>query len=140
MSLVPEEAGPDRCLEGTVTDITERKRSETELRDTQALRSVSSLGRAAAHEINNALTPLVGHLQLLDRQMAEVPGARRRLAAAMKAAERIHETVARMARITRVELANGLGDLHEMLDLARSAGDPEQPANGRDRRDGAGGA
>lgn len=140
MSLVREEAGPDGCLEGIVTDITERKRSETELRGTQALRSVSNLGRAAAHEINNALTPLVGHLQLLDRKMAEDPGARQRLAAALKAAERIHETVARMARITRLELASGPGDLHEMLDLTRSAGDPEQPANGQDRSDGAGGA
>ena len=107
-------------------DITEDKRAEEALREATALRSVASLAVAAAHEINNPLTVVSGEVQLLAR---EGGGARweTRIAAMAEALDRIHEVVARMSRITRLEQAEHLKNMPEMLDLRKSSGDPDGP-------------
>ena len=61
---------------------------------------------AAAHEINNPLTVVVGYVQLL---AAEVDAAERgRIDEMLKAVSRIQEIVTRIARVTRVELTENV--------------------------------
>ena len=118
---------PIRSLSGKVIgastigrDITEEKRADAALREATALQSVTSLALAAAHEINNPLTVVWGEIQLLAREA----GARweSRIAAMLEALERIRDVVARMNQINRLEQAEQLKSLPQMLDLDKSSG------------------
>lgn len=100
-------------------DITERNATEVVRRERDILRSVASLAAAAAHEINNPLTVLMGYVQLLPGEVS--PAGGRRLDEMLAAILRIRDIVARMNRIERVELAHPSGRLPEMLDLQRSS-------------------
>jgi PAS domain S-box-containing protein len=100
-------------------DITEEKRTQAALREATALRSVASLAVAAAHEINNPLTVVSGEVQLLARERTGV--AETRIASMLEALERIREVVARMSRINRLEPADPVKSLPEMLDLKKSS-------------------
>lgn len=100
-------------------DITEEKRAQLALREATALRSVASLAVAAAHEINNPLTVVSGEVQLLARERSGV--AETRIASMLEALERIREVVARMSRINRLESADPVKSLPEMLDLKKSS-------------------
>jgi PAS domain S-box-containing protein len=108
-------------------DITEKKRADEALREAATLRSVTSLAMAAAHEINNPLTVASGELQLLARE-ADARSAGR-IAATLKALERIREVVARMNRINRLVPAKRQRYVPEMLDLEKSSGRAEPPGD-----------
>ncbi len=112
-------------------DITEKKRADAALREAATLRSVTSLAVAAAHEINNPLTVVSGELQLFAREV----GARwsSRISAMLEALERIREVVLRMNQITRLVPAERQRHLPEMLDLGKSSGRDEPPADDRER-------
>src|SRR5499426_1030134 len=112
-------------------DITEKKRADAALREAGTLRSVTSLAVAAAHEINNPLTVVSGELQLLAREV----GVRwsSRIAAMLEALERIREVVLRMNQITRLVPAERQRYLPEMLDLGKSSGRDEPPAQEGER-------
>jgi PAS domain S-box-containing protein len=103
-------------------DITEEKRAEAALREATALRSVASLALAAAHEINNPLTVVWGEIQLLAREAEAGARWESRIAAMHEALERIRDVVARMNQINRLEQAEQLKSLPEMLDLDKSSG------------------
>jgi PAS domain S-box-containing protein len=105
-------------------DITEERRAEVALREATALRSVASLAVAAAHEINNPLTVVSGEVQLLARA-AGGGVAESRIASMLEALERIREVVARMSRINRLERADPVKSLPEMLDLKKSSDRPD---------------
>jgi len=100
-------------------DITEEKRAEAALREATVLRSVASLAVAAAHEINNPLTVAWGEVQLLAKEI----GARwdGRIASIIEALERIRDVVTRMSQISRLEQAEQMKNLPEMLDLKKSS-------------------
>jgi nitrogen-specific signal transduction histidine kinase len=100
-------------------DISHRKQVEAATRERDALRSVTSLAAAAAHEINTPLAVVVGHAQLMAG--AVDPAARPRVDEILEAAARIEEIVARMKRITRIELMKGSLDLPETLDIRKSS-------------------
>jgi GAF domain-containing protein len=91
-------------------------------RRAEALRAATSLANAAAHEINNPLSIIVGNLQMLER--ASGPDPSRRIARALDAAARIEEIVRRMSHITRLENVEDRGHLPPMLDLRRSSDAP----------------
>jgi PAS domain S-box-containing protein len=100
-------------------DITAQKEIEAANRERDALRSVASLAAAAAHEINNPLAVVVGQAQLLDD--AVDASGRRRIAEILEAAQRIEAIVARMKRISRIELMEKSVDLPEALDIRKSS-------------------
>ncbi len=99
-------------------DITHRKQAEAAIRELDILRYVAGLAAAAAHEINNPLTVVVGYVQLLADEVDAT--GRGRIDEMLKAVSRIHEIVTRMASVTRVELTEKVLYLPEMLDLTRS--------------------
>jgi GAF domain-containing protein len=84
------------------------------------LSAVTRLANAAAHEINNPLAVIVGHLQLLARH---TPDAERHVERALAAAERIGDIVKRLTRITRLTDLHGSTGLPPTLDLRSSSED-----------------
>jgi len=104
----------------------EREAAETAQREAADLRAVALLASAAAHEINNPLTVVVGSLELLARHLGSDQQERRWLDRANAAAQRIRDIVARMTRITRIERTDARPGLPPMLDIHKSS-DVESP-------------
>jgi PAS domain S-box-containing protein len=115
-------SGPPRAdFEATLIDITEQKAADE-------LRSMARLANAAAHEINNPLTMVLGRLAMLQEDPSVSPAIRERIAQIHAAAERIREIVVDMNHLTRVQLFEHTGrGLPEMLDIRKSAGAPGTP-------------
>jgi PAS domain S-box-containing protein len=88
-----------------VRDITRRKKAEAAIRERDILRCVASLAAAAAHEINNPLTVVVGYVQLLADEVGAT--GRGRIDEMLKAVSRIQEIVTEMEHVTRVERTEG---------------------------------
>lgn len=118
VARVPLE-GP-AIIRGFVRDITERRRREQAERHSEALRSVTRLANAAAHEINNPLAVIMVDLDLLSQQVASNSLALGRIGRAREAVRRVEEIVTRMTRITRLEVMTQPADLPEILDLFKS--------------------
>jgi DNA-binding response OmpR family regulator len=100
----------------------ERVRGEQARQEAEALRAVTRLALAAAHEINNPLTIVLGHLQLLAGECERASRMSGRIAQALDAVDRIARIVDLMGRITRIETQRFDAGLPEILDLCRSAG------------------
>jgi PAS domain S-box-containing protein len=123
-----EEPGRPPYVLGHAQDITALKRAEHLVRQAEALRSVAQLANTAAHEINNPLAIVAGHLDLLARQHSDDPLAVSRIEKATAAVERIRAIVDSMGRITRLERVESGPHLPPQLDLRRSAPGADPPA------------
>jgi len=98
-------------------DLSDRKKSE----EAAALRSVSALAAAAAHEINNPLSVVVAHAAVLAREGGV---ARGRIDAIRDAAARIAQVVTDMNQIVSLKQVPSRPHLPDMLDLHGSAAAP----------------
>ena len=120
-SVIRGSGSPRSDFEATLIDITEQKAADE-------LRSIARLANAAAHEINNPLTLVLGRLAMLRDDLSLKPETRERVIQMLGAAERIREIVVDMNRLTRVHLFEHAGrGLPEMIDIRKSAGDPGAP-------------
>lgn len=109
-------------------DARDRLAREAAQRESAALRSVTELASAAAHEINNPLATLLGSLDLLAHRFSASSSEAGWVRRAREAGERICDVVARMRRITRLERAEPAPGI-SMLDLKRSGkADPPPPS------------
>lgn len=106
-------------------DARDRLAREAAQQESAALRSVTELANAAAHEINNPLTALLGSLDLLSRRLAAESTEAGWVTRARAAGERIRDIVARMRKITRLERDEPVAGV-PMLDL-RKSGEAESP-------------
>ena len=109
--------------EGMVIDITDRRRQEALMREALALQEVAALAAAAAHEINNPLAIVQGHIELASADIRD----RRRVAQISGAVQRISDIVARMSRITRLKKLSLPPNLPPTLDI-RQSGETKDPA------------
>ena len=97
VSLIRDEDGEEVLL-GTVFDMTERRRLEEQLLQSQKMEAVGRLAGGIAHDFNNLLTAIAGYSALLLEQLPE--GDARR-----ESAEEIREAGRRAAGLTQQLLA-----------------------------------
>ena len=108
-------------------DIVESQAAERDRREAAELRAVTSLARAAAHEINNPLMIVTGGLAILAKRFASGSEEARWAERAKEGAERIREIVGRMNEITEVREAPEQGMLPPMLDIRKSSEGASSP-------------
>jgi PAS domain S-box-containing protein len=103
---------PSRELVLTGRDVTERRRLEGQLRQSQKMESIGRLAGGVAHDFNNLLTAIIGFSELLLEELPAEGGGRSDLEAIQKAA-------AHGATLTRQLLAFSRRQVQELkiLDL-----------------------
>jgi PAS domain S-box-containing protein len=76
------------CLEGFITDITERKQAEEAVRYAQKMESLGILAGGVAHDFNNLLVAMLGQTSLALAHLPPANAARTHVEKAIKAAQR----------------------------------------------------
>jgi PAS domain S-box-containing protein len=121
---------------GIFTDLRERARVEHELAQAQERLAssekqalVAELAGAAAHELNQPLTSVMGYSELLLRKLPPDSGNYRSAEVIHSEAERMAEIVRKIGKLTRYETKSYVGD-QRILDLDRASVD--EPTRSRD--------
>ena len=70
-TLVRDEAGKPKSILTVNTDITEKKQLEAQFLRAQRMESIGTLASGIAHDLNNALTPILGAVQLLAHKLPD---------------------------------------------------------------------
>ena len=125
-SIVYED-GREVATVGILTDLRERIRMEQRLLDAQQKLQLSEkqalvaeLAGAAAHELNQPLTSIIGYAQLIQRQSDKDAAHLRPVGIMLAEAERMASIVKKIGRITKYETTDYIGSA-KMLDLDRAA-------------------
>ncbi|MGH7389455.1 MAG: GAF domain-containing protein [Candidatus Rokuibacteriota bacterium] len=113
--------------EGSLADVTEARRAAEVARQSEALARVAQLANAAAHEINNPLSVVVGRLHLLERRLRGDATALNHIREAVNASQRITEMIGHMGRITRLEVIEKWSSITPILDIRKSSAPGEEP-------------
>ncbi len=92
--VVRDESGAVLYYEGTLTDITPRKRIEEQLRQAQKVEALGRLAGGIAHDFNNVLTVITGYSQLVLSDLDRDHPAR-------ASAEQVHEAAGNAMALTR---------------------------------------
>ena len=126
------EAGRETATVGIFRDLRDDLRVEAELQGTRERLAiaekaavVSELAGAAAHELNQPLTSVLGFSELLFRRIDKEQDQRGReeLGVILREAERMARIVRKIGKITRYETAHYVGELR-IVDLDRSSEPP----------------
>ena len=121
------EQGREAATVGIISDLRERLRMEQrllniqeqlELQERQAM--VAQLAGAAAHELNQPLTSILGYAQLIERQSEPDATHARPLQIILREVARMADIVRKIGRITRYETKEYVGSA-SIMDLDRSA-------------------
>jgi PAS domain S-box-containing protein len=99
--LLRDEAGQTIRVVGSIVDLSEQKRLEAQLRQSQRLDAVGQLTGGVAHDFNNLLTVILGNAEVLEEGLAE-DDPRRSLASMIRnAAARSAELTSRLLSFAR---------------------------------------
>jgi PAS domain S-box-containing protein len=98
---VRDERGEPRYFEGTCVDITESRRLEEQLRQTQKMEAIGQLAGGIAHDFNNIIGAILGNVELARLLPAGHPGREESLDAIHGASKRAAELVKQILAFSR---------------------------------------
>ena len=99
-----DEAAKAVRIVGTVQDITERRRLEDQLRQSQKLEAIGRLAGGVAHDINNALTAIAGYTELALGALDNAHPARADVSEIRRGAERAAAVTRQLLAFSRRQL------------------------------------
>jgi len=101
-TAVRGEKGNTLCYEGTVVDITERKRLEAQIIQSQKMEAVGTLAGGIAHDFNNILASIIGYTELaMLKGISESSQAGDCLDQVLKASQRARDLVKQILMFSR---------------------------------------
>lgn len=83
------------------TDVTDRKHTEDQLRQTHKMNAVGQLTGGIAHDFNNILGIIMGNLEILETMIENDPKALKRIKTASKGAKRGAELTSKLLNFSR---------------------------------------
>ena len=101
MSPMRTESGEVNSVVVVMTDITDARVLQAQLRHSEKMAALGQLVSGVAHEINNPLASIIGYSDLLLENPSMPEGAREELNIVMKEAERTKEIVQNLLRFAR---------------------------------------
>ncbi len=111
----------------TARDVTEERRlartldeTRRKLAEKEKLSVIAEVAGAAAHELNQPLTSVMGYAELLERRIGDDPLSVKAVTTIQREAERMARIVRRIGRLTRYETRPYVGSAR-ILDLEASA-------------------
>jgi len=102
-TLYTDEAG-NRFVVGIITDLTELKRLEEQLRQSQKMETVGLLAGGISHDFNNLLTPILGYSELLLHEFGEGDPRGEKLRQIRHAAERARDLTRQLLAFSRKQV------------------------------------
>ena len=96
----------ENCRLVVILDVTEQKKLEDQLRQTQKMDVIGQLAGGIAHDFNNMLTAILGSTELMAKHVTNDPGAEKLLVNIQKAAMRSAELTGQLLAFSRKEKKN----------------------------------
>ena len=107
-------------LDGVVSDITERRRLEDQLREAQKMDAIGRLAGGIAHDFNNLMTIVTGYGALLHEGLEKNPTLRDRVDQIQKAAQQANDLTRQLLAFGRRQLLRprilNLNDILEQME------------------------
>jgi PAS domain S-box-containing protein len=114
--FVTDESGNKIGWQGVIVDVTETKKLEEQLRQSQKLESVGRLAGGIAHDFNNMLTAINGYCELILRRMTDDDPIRRNIEEIRKAGQRSTSLTHQLLAFSRQQvLQPKVFDLNEII-------------------------
>lgn len=109
-TMVPhyDEKGILVAYDGLITDITERKKLERQLRQSQKMEAIGQIAGGIAHDFNNILTAIIGYASLLQMKMRKDDPLRRNAEQVIASAERAANLTQSLLAFSRKQTSNPL--------------------------------
>ncbi|MGD1075143.1 MAG: PAS domain S-box protein [Thermodesulfovibrionales bacterium] len=101
-----DEKGRLIAYEGLISDITERRRLEDQLRQAQKMEAVGQLAGGIAHDFNNILTAIMGYANLLQMKINVDDPLNRYIAEILASSERAADLIQGILAFSRKQILN----------------------------------
>ncbi len=99
--LIFDKSGAPEALEGFITDITERKQLESQLRQAQKMEAIGTLAGGIAHDFNNILAIIMGNASLLKILLPDMDEAQTKTDHILTASQRASELIMQILAFSR---------------------------------------
>ena len=103
-SLLADEQAGEVIVEGTVSDITERRHLEGQLRQSQKMEGIGQLAGGIAHDFNNLLTTVLGYSDMALSQLSAHDPIREDILEIRKAGERASNLTRQLLAFSRKQV------------------------------------
>ena len=103
-SLLADEQAGEVIVEGTVSDITERRHLEELLRQSQKMEGIGQLAGGIAHDFNNLLTTVLGYSDMALSQLSDHDPIREDILEIRKAGERASNLTRQLLAFSRKQV------------------------------------
>ena len=103
-ALLADEQAGEVIVEGTVVDVTERRKLEDQLRQSQKMEAIGQLAGGIAHDFNNLLTTVLGYSDMALSQLSPHDPIREDIAEIRRAGERASDLTRQLLAFSRKQV------------------------------------